>query len=252
VAAGQWEGESRREGGGVGTATVGGRVGTATVGGRVAAGQWEGESRRDSGRESRGGTVGEGQRRRGSRDRDSGRGSRGGREGESGQGQWEGGSRREGESRREGGGVGTGTVGGRAAAGQWERDSGGGSREGVGCRVGGGVEREGGWVVFQKNVCLGSLLDPGGGGLPNPTESTMWGKGSSGARPPQNAWIPRNGAAARADRCPRVPTVSPAANASSIGLFWIRSESRRRASGRRDLLPSGESRKVLPRICVGC
>jgi len=41
-------------------------------------------------------------------------------------------------------------------------------------------EGEGGWVVFQKKVCLGTLLDPGGGGLPNPTESTMWGKGSSG------------------------------------------------------------------------
>lgn len=35
-------------------------------------------------------------------------------------------------------------------------------------------------MVFQKNVCLGTLLDPGGGGLPKPTESTMWGKGSSG------------------------------------------------------------------------
>ena len=35
-------------------------------------------------------------------------------------------------------------------------------------------------MVFQKKVCLGTLLDPGGGGLPNPTESTMWGQGSSG------------------------------------------------------------------------
>lgn len=51
-------------------------------------------------------------------------------------------------------------------------------------------------MVFQKKVCLGTLLDPGGGGLPNPTESTMWGKGSSGAYPLRNAWIPRRGAAA--------------------------------------------------------
>ena len=52
-------------------------------------------------------------------------------------------------------------------------------------------------MVFQKKVCLGTLLDPGRGGLPNPTESTMWGKGSSGARPPQNRRIPARGAAAR-------------------------------------------------------
>lgn len=49
-------------------------------------------------------------------------------------------------------------------------------------------------MVFQKKVCLGSCLDPGGGGLPNPTESTMWGKGSSGARLVQNA-NPKRGAA---------------------------------------------------------
>ena len=48
--------------------------------------------------------------------------------------------------------------------------------------TGGGVGREGGWSS-KKKVCLGTLLDPGGGGLPNPTESTMWGKGSWGARP---------------------------------------------------------------------
>jgi hypothetical protein len=30
-------------------------------------------------------------------------------------------------------------------------------------------------VVFQKKVCHGSTLYTGGGGLPNPTESTMWG-----------------------------------------------------------------------------
>jgi hypothetical protein len=35
------------------------------------------------------------------------------------------------------------------------------------------IEGEGGWVVFQKKVCLVTLFDPGGGGLPNPTESTM-------------------------------------------------------------------------------
>jgi hypothetical protein len=30
-------------------------------------------------------------------------------------------------------------------------------------------------VVFQKKVCHGRSLNTGGGGLPNPTESTMWG-----------------------------------------------------------------------------
>jgi hypothetical protein len=30
-------------------------------------------------------------------------------------------------------------------------------------------------VVFQKKVCHGRTLNTGGGGLPNPTESTMWG-----------------------------------------------------------------------------
>jgi len=31
------------------------------------------------------------------------------------------------------------------------------------------------WVVFQKKVCHGRSLNTGGGGLPNPTESTTWG-----------------------------------------------------------------------------
>ncbi len=35
--------------------------------------------------------------------------------------------------------------------------------------------REEKWVVFQKKVCHGRSLNTGGGGLPNPTESTMWG-----------------------------------------------------------------------------
>ena len=30
-------------------------------------------------------------------------------------------------------------------------------------------------MVFQKKVCHGRTLNTGGGGLPNPTESTMWG-----------------------------------------------------------------------------
>ena len=30
-------------------------------------------------------------------------------------------------------------------------------------------------MVFQKKVCHGRSLCTGGGGLPNPTESTMWG-----------------------------------------------------------------------------
>jgi len=59
--------------------------------------------------------------------------------------------------------------------------SGTGSRVGTGSRAGTGT----GWVVFQKNVCVGCLLDPGGGGLPNPTESTMWGEGSPGSHPAQ-------------------------------------------------------------------
>jgi hypothetical protein len=59
---------------------------------------------------------------------------------------------------------------------------GSGVASGQGDGGGGGVGREGGWSS-KKKVCLGTLLDPGGGGLPNPTESTMWGKGSSGARP---------------------------------------------------------------------
>jgi hypothetical protein len=36
------------------------------------------------------------------------------------------------------------------------------------------------WVVFQKKVCHGRTLNTGGGGLPNPTESTMWGMQLSG------------------------------------------------------------------------
>lgn len=74
-------------------------------------------------------------------------------------------------------------------------------------------------MVFQKKVCLGTLLDPGGGGLPNPTESTMWGRGSSGRllrRDPM--FEPTNGAAARADQSPRGLTVSPAAGLLSSGL----------------------------------
>ena len=30
-------------------------------------------------------------------------------------------------------------------------------------------------MVFQKKVCHGRSLNTGGGGLPNPTESTTWG-----------------------------------------------------------------------------
>ena len=36
-------------------------------------------------------------------------------------------------------------------------------------------------MVFQNLGGPGWFFDAGGGGLPNPTESTMWGKGSSGA-----------------------------------------------------------------------
>jgi hypothetical protein len=91
-----------------------------------------------------------------------------------------------------------------------------------------------GWVVFQKKVRLGTLLDPGGGGLPNPTESTMWGKGSWGARLRQKREFPRGArphellGAYGSRRC------QLAANASSIAVNF--SEPRRRASGRRDLL----------------
>ena len=73
------------------------------------------------------------------------------------------------ESRREwesGVGVGSGSR---------DRESGLGVGTGSRDRLGVGNR-----VVFQKKVCLGTPLDPQGGGLPNPTESTMWGKGSSG------------------------------------------------------------------------
>jgi hypothetical protein len=49
-------------------------------------------------------------------------------------------------------------------------------------------------VVFQKKSVSRKLLrGPGRGGLPNPTESTMWGKGSPG--------VPTRGDSGR-----RVPT----------------------------------------------
>jgi len=92
-------------------------------------------------------------------------------------------SRREWDSRCEGVAAGVGVGSGSR---EWESGVGGGSgsrerESGVG--VGSGSRDRlgvGNRVVFQKKVCLGTPLDPQGGGLPNPTESTMWGKGSSG------------------------------------------------------------------------
>jgi hypothetical protein len=96
-------------------------------------------------------------------------------------------------------------------------------------------------VVFQKKVCLGTLLDPGGGGLPNPTESTMWGKGSSGRL------LRREQKLETHERCDRtscsVPTGADGVTRGRFAQYWFTnssSESRRRASGRRDLLSRTE------------
>ena len=59
-----------------------------------------------------------------------------------------------------------------------------GSRESGGslpAAVGLGGPGKNGWSS-KKKVCLGSPFDRGGGGLPNPTEDTMRGEVSSGAR----------------------------------------------------------------------
>ena len=86
----------------------------------------------------------------------------------------------------------------------------------------------------KKSVSRNSLRPRRGGGLPNPTESTMWGKGSWGARLRQKREFPRGAwphellGAYGSRRC------QLAANASSIAVNF--SEPRRRASGRRDLL----------------
>ena len=62
-------------------------------------------------------------------------------------------------------------------------------------------------VVFQ-NVCgRGCFFDAGGGGLPNPTESTMWGMVSSGAGCYLHG-ILRRSAGGRLARCLRVSTCS--------------------------------------------
>jgi hypothetical protein len=60
-------------------------------------------------------------------------------------------------------------------------------------------------VVFQKDCGHGWAFDVGGGGLPNPTESTMWGKGSSGAGCYLDGFLTKWEAGTYA-WCPRVPT----------------------------------------------
>ncbi len=104
---------------------------------------------------------------------------------------------------------------------------------GVGSRESGvGTGREGGWSSKTK-VCLGTLLDPEGGGPAESHREYYVGGGLPGSpaclRCPE---FPRRARPRRAARCLRVPTDSSAASASSIGLNS--SEPRRRASGRRD------------------
>jgi hypothetical protein len=74
-------------------------------------------------------------------------------------------------------GVGTGSGSGSAEGGSRDKERRSGSvgvcGRGVGCTHW--------WVVFQELGYRKWFFDAGRGGLPNPTESTMWGKGSSGA-----------------------------------------------------------------------